>query len=66
MICRCDRAGHFARDCPEEEERAVGLTGRDRMISDPRARQYGRGGGLKCYKCSRSEKFVIENKPRMS
>ena len=51
---RCDRAGHFARDCTEEEER-LAVMGTDLVATDPRAREYGLGGGLKCYKCSRWE-----------
>ena len=34
------------------------MLGREKVVSDPRARDYGLGGGLKCYKCSRYGHFA--------
>ena len=64
---RCDRSGHFARDCPEWDTADMDKENRDvrreargprdlvvkdrRDMKDPRDRDYGWGGGLKCYKC---------------
>jgi len=65
-ICyRCDRSGHFARDCPDTEEGSGNSAPlhRERVvvnrqpIKDPREREYGAGGGLKCYKCKRIGHF---------
>ena len=67
ILHRCDRAGHFARDCPEQdfddkENIGGGRRGKEnmkeRIVKDPRERDYGWGGGLKCYKCSRYGHFA--------
>ena len=60
--CRCDRAGHFARDCSEQEDERDAVMGREKVVADPRAREYGLGGGLKCYKCSRYGHFAKDCK----
>ena len=58
LLSRCDRAGHFARDCSEQEDERDLVLGREAVVSDPRDREYGFGGGLKCYKCSRYGHFA--------
>ena len=62
LPCRCDRAGHFARDCSEQEDERDAVLGREKVVADPRDREYGLGGGLKCYKCSRYGHFAKDCK----
>ena len=38
------------------------MLGREKVMADPRARDYGLGGGLKCYKCSRYGHFAKDCK----
>jgi len=49
-VCnRCEKTGHFARECPEKR-------------GEKRDRKYGAGGGPKCYKCYRVGHFARDCK----